>query len=197
MDSAKFNLSDLREEADRWVIAQGVTLLVIAIAIAAGTVYVILRGLELLSEIGPGDSTREIGWAFAIAVIGAFTSYVIFSNFLPCLPGATSISVDNLGVGLTYSNSHEEFWRWDSPRLRVELGDYSMQPDWTSPKKLYWVERPPLIPVLGVSHRRTYLTRDAMDQILSVARNLGLSIETSGSGDRNLPGTPIIHRITR
>jgi len=196
MRSVDFDLTVLLKDKGAKRLHDGYFNLAFSIALAVMAAYLLARVFLLFLDGGSWPTSMAIRALLSFSVLLAFGAYVTAVTFPLYLPGARQISVDSVGIRLTSWSARVETWGWDSRTLRFDLYDYSRVPGWTAPNRLFWIERPPLIPIFTPYHRRTYLTPEAADSILKTVRDLGLTIKVSGAGRRVFPGTPLIYRVT-
>jgi len=196
MVPADFDLSTLQEDRGVSRLHYGYLRLGASIFIAVLAVIVLAKAMAIILTGATFSSSEAVRGLLAFSILLGFGAYVTGVGFPLFLPGARRILIDEHGIRLTHWDDQVEDWRWDDPALRFDLFDYSHQLGWTSPEAVYWIERAPLVPIFTPYHRRTYVTREAVDSILTTVRDLGLTIKVSGAGRRVFPGTPLIYRVT-
>jgi len=195
MNSFEFDLPGLDEGHGLNRLHDGYQRLAISVGIAIMAAFMLAGALHLLLQGRAWSSSEAVRVFLAFSVFLGFVAYSTGMAFPLYLQSAKQILMDGSGIRLTYWDSRVEIWRWDDPTLRFDLFDYSRQPDWTSPSAVFWIERPPLIPIITPYHRRNYLTREAVEALLAAVRTHGLSVKVSGTGHPRIPGTPAIYRI--
>ncbi len=132
-----------------------------ALGIAAIATAVLVTKFDLIVQSVVGRT--EAGPVFVVVLGLAFASVAMTGNlYFALAPGGSALRVGNDGVLVLYPNGRQRIIRWDEPRLRLRLLDFSSHEaeavDYGSP---YFLER----------HRGqwTALSREAFESILSAA----------------------------
>jgi len=195
MVPAEFDLAILQSDHGARRLRSGYVRLAISIGIAVMASLFVGKVILLLLGGADFSSSEAVRGLLAFSILLGFGAYVTGVGFPLFLPGARRILIDEHGIRFTHWDDQVEDWRWDDPGFRFDLYDYSHQLQWTSPEAVYWIERAPALPIFSPYHRRTYLTREAVEALLTAARELGLTVKVSGTSHPRIPGTPITYRI--
>jgi hypothetical protein len=121
--------------------------------------------------------------------------YLIAVSTVPFFSGASRLLVDSAGIHLQYPGGQRDDLLWSDQRLRITLFDFSGQPLWVQANRAYRMERTRKLPAFGPSHRRTLLTRDAFEAVVSAARRNGLSVRRYRASTLAEIGRPEVYQI--
>lgn len=111
------------------------------------------------------------------------------------LPGATSISVDDRGLGLTYSSGAVAYHEWASDRFAATLIDFTGIPMYSKLASTRTLHIPDPRSWLPTLHPTTLLSEEAATAILSTAAACGLEIRKGLGSARRYGGSPVVYRI--
>lgn len=134
--------------------------------------------------------------------VGITASFCLVSYFgatsaIRFLAGAHRVSIGDEGIRIEYPSGREDILRWTDRDFNLTLLDFSEQPDWVKANWAYRLERTPRLPVLGPYHRRSLITKEIFDAILSTAKSSHMSIRIDRAGPLSDPGQPLRYRIQR
>lgn len=149
----------------------------------------VVTGWSLHFAVPPHEEpVQEIAEWMAFGGLSPMVIGGVFSQFV-LKPDATAVEVDRDGVRFIRSGGKEDRVRWDAKDLSFFLSHYPSAEVGTgttasSADQWYAV----------ASRTRTFVSREARDEIVSVATELGLNV-TTRPGTR-IPGSTTTH-ITR
>ncbi len=189
----RFDLSGLRVADAKWKRRGlwmgwgcGIMFALFGVGLTAGAVRHIVHPTLGLQDVWPLYGGVVVVWAL-VAMFGL--------NLTSFYPGAVALDVSASGLILTYPRGKVETWSWDEPHLRITVVDCSDEPLWTNDGISFFLERIAYPRIIGLSQRRSLLTREAFEAVVNAARVRGLQV-TPGRGDALSYGChPPLYRI--
>lgn len=187
-----YDLSDL-ERVDRLYKKFGLYLtLAIALGLAAEWAALIAPILPALAR----QTASSMQFVVAIYITGiSWTVVIVAALTLPAdFAGASAIQITDEGIQVCYANSKQRALPWSSSHTRFELRDFSEYPRMLRQRRGYHIYTP-ILTGAWIFHRRSVITREAFEGVLSAAQRGGARI-TTFKGSRFPNGfRPMVHRV--
>lgn len=184
---AQFDLREFRSADKKW---KQVALYVVV----AGALGLSLEVLALVvPDLGALEARGLSTQSGQFFLFGIFVVILAISVCLIILPrqlsGAELLGVDDYGVHLRYPRGREDHFRWSSPGLLFTLYDYSSYKSEVELGGAYIIFGP------HVWRRRSLISKEAFDSMLTRARARGAKISTYSGNPAWYGKSPVIHRV--
>jgi len=151
-------------------------------------------------ELGRYAASPQVAWQ-GVAALGGFDlvlgvlTYLVATSVIPMLAGADRLTISATGIRLSYQTVAAEDLAWNDGRTSFTLLDFSEQPPYVGANRAYRIDLSRRLPVFGVPGRRSLLTKEAFDAILTASRSHGLLVHPYRPNALSEPDNPRAYQI--
>jgi hypothetical protein len=188
-----YSLGDFREVDRRGKATFLIVLLAITVGLSIEAAVITAASLSTIAVGGLSTTASRV--LVANLVLAGILIVFAGLNLPVYLPGADEVTVDGRGITLVYRRGWEQHLRWDNPRTRLALLDYSSHGRMVRQRRSYHL----YVPYVRGSwflNRKTVIDGNVFDAILGSASSAGADVQVSKGSSVRFGLSPVIHRVT-